>query len=230
MLRIRRLSGWKCAWVLSWVSILGLMGLTVAELSQYGGIVQFYGDSLIFVWDVDQPQHHYRIHLTEQDLISSPSVETNTILYSQEPTIEVETWSGHTYHLRVQSVSEAGDTSDFSVQSPLYICLGRTGSGQVFGPGQTALGPSYPNPFNAATTIPFIVASESGSPVEVSLKIYNSLGQVVTTLVDENRLPGQYRAIWNGHSDQGAIVSAGTYICLLEVGDCSSARTLVFAK
>lgn len=230
MLRISWLSGWKCAGGLAWVFVLGLIGLTVAEISLYGGIVQFYGESLIFVWEVEEPQHHFRVYMTEEDIASSPPVEACTTLYSQEPIVEIETSPGRVYHLCVQAMTVAGDTSELSAESPLYLCMGTSRPSGSILPGETALGPSYPNPFNATTTIPFTIASSGGAPVAVSLQIYNTLGQVVRSLVEDERPPGQYRTVWDGRSDRGAIVSTGTYICLLRAGDYSSTRLLVFTK
>ena len=53
----------------------------------------------------------------------------------------------------------------------------------VFTPDETALGTSFPNPFNATTTIPFAVAAGQNQIVDVSLRIYNSRGQLVKPLL-----------------------------------------------
>ncbi len=227
-------SGWKFAWGIAWILILGLICITVAEMSQYGGIVQFYGDSLIFAWEGEGSQNHYRVHLTKQIMCDPQSADVCSTLYSFEPSVQVETAPGCAYSMRVQAVTVLGNASELSTESPNYLCLGNTGqggmSGLVFLPSETALGPSYPNPFNAATTIPYTIASKSGSAVAVSLIMYNTLGQVVKKLVDEDRMPGQYRAIWDGRNEYGTIVSAGTYICLLKTGEFSGTRTIIFLK
>ena len=97
-------------------------------------------------------------------------------------------------------------------------------------PAETNLGPNYPNPFNSTTTIPFALASQNGKSVAVTLLVYNTLGQLVRTLIDENRSPGQYRVIWNGRNDSGVSISAGTYICLLKADEYVAQRTLVYLK
>ena len=166
MRRVRRLSGWEFACVLAWTFILGLIGLTIAELTDYSSIVQFYGDSLVFSWEDGQSQHHYRIHLTTGNLTAPVPIEACSTFYSEGQSIEVETLPGWAYSMQVQALTAAGDASELSDESPSYLCLGSTdpatGRSQVFLPTETTLGPSYPNPFNSATTIPFKIASEGG--------------------------------------------------------------------
>ena len=66
---------------------------------------------------------------------------------------------------------------------------------------------AYPNPFNPATTIQFIVPSQG----RVTLAIYDSLGSRVTTLVDDERNAGAYTWSWRGVDDRGERVSSGVY-------------------
>ena len=52
---------------------------------------------------------------------------------------------------------------------------------------------NFPNPFNPTTEIDFGISIQSN----VLLKIFNLLGQEVITLVDDYRLPGEYRVSWD---------------------------------
>ncbi len=230
------LTGWKLAWAAAWLCIALLLGMTVAEITDYGAVVQFYGESLLFSWESDTTAHHYRIFVNDEILSEPDSAEVTSIVYVQEPEYELAVQPGHLYRLEVQALSEAGDASPVSGASPLYLCMGTSADKPADAaladvlPRETVLGPGYPNPFNSTTTIPFTVASDGGRAVEVSLQIYNTLGQKVRTLVDDQRTPGQYRAVWDGRNDQGAAVSAGSYICLLRAGDFSATRLLVYLK
>ncbi|MCH8032504.1 MAG: T9SS type A sorting domain-containing protein [Bacteroidetes bacterium] len=66
---------------------------------------------------------------------------------------------------------------------------------------------NYPNPFNPSTSIEFSVPIDAN----VTLTIYNMLGQVVITLVNEEISAGHYAALWNGADDNGFQVSSGIY-------------------
>jgi len=61
---------------------------------------------------------------------------------------------------------------------------------------------NYPNPFNPSTTIRFDLAKTA----RVSLKVYNVLGQLVATLLDEVKQPGSYKISFNA-----ATLGSGVY-------------------
>ena len=69
---------------------------------------------------------------------------------------------------------------------------------------------NYPNPFNPSTTISYLVPNET----RVVLKIYNSIGQEVTTLVNDDRSAGYHQEVWNASN-----VATGMYIYQLTVND-----------
>ena len=85
-----------------------------------------------------------------------------------------------------------------------------------------SLSQNYPNPFNPSTTIPFQVKSLElgvGRPYHTTLTIFNILGQKVRTLVDEEKLPGDYRVVWDGKDETGKDVASGIYFYQLKVGE-----------
>jgi len=73
---------------------------------------------------------------------------------------------------------------------------------------------NYPNPFNPSTSIP-IRLNKSG---ELSLKIYDIKGGLVTTLIDGPLNAGEYTSFWNGLNSQGLPVSSGLYHAILSSG------------
>lgn len=74
-------------------------------------------------------------------------------------------------------------------------------------PAKFELAQNYPNPFNPSTTISYTAAEDS----YISLKIYNSLGQQVKTVVDDFKPAGRHAVVWNGENDFGLDVPTGLY-------------------
>ena len=83
-------------------------------------------------------------------------------------------------------------------------------------PNRLTLGDAYPNPFNQQTIIPYSLP-KSDREYRINLSVFNSLGQKVVTLVDEEQSTGYYEVLWNGRSDRGASVEPGIYIYQLKV-------------
>ena len=69
---------------------------------------------------------------------------------------------------------------------------------------------NYPNPFNPTTTISYQLTANS----QVSLKIFNLLGQVVASAVDGDRLAGYHQEVWDASR-----CSSGMYIYQLVATD-----------
>jgi alpha-amylase len=67
-------------------------------------------------------------------------------------------------------------------------------------PRAFSVAPNYPNPFNPATTIAFSLP-ETG---HVTVKVYNVLGQVVSTLADEVMQAGTHRVAWRADDGLGS--------------------------
>ena len=78
-----------------------------------------------------------------------------------------------------------------------------------------ALENNYPNPFNPETTIRYQLP-EAG---EVTLEVYNMLGQVVRTLVErEFQSAGRYLYKWDAADDNGRSLSSGVYFYRITAG------------
>ena len=98
-------------------------------------------------------------------------------------------------------------------------------------PGETALLPNYPNPFNPETWIPYQLAE----PAEVTLRIYAVNGELVRTLALGHTPEGIYQsrscaAYWDGKNDVGESVASGIYFYALTAGDFTATRKLLIRK
>lgn len=92
-------------------------------------------------------------------------------------------------------------------------------------PGIFELKQNYPNPFNPTTTISFSIPEEG----IVKLKIYNILGELVSTLKNEFMQKGNYRIIYNAKTS-GSELATGIYFYSLEFGNKFLVNKMLFLK
>ncbi len=83
------------------------------------------------------------------------------------------------------------------------------------------LGQNYPNPFNPSTTISFSI-KEAG---QVTLKVYDILGNEVSTLVNDVKQPGRYDVRF-----EAVNLPSGTYFYKLVQGKNSEIKKLMLLK
>ncbi len=99
-------------------------------------------------------------------------------------------------------------------------------------PGKFTLHQNYPNPFNPSTTISFSVDSFDGglAAKNVSLDVYNVLGQTVVRLIDGEYPPGDHQIEWDATDDDGQRVATGIYLYRLSIGEESQTKKMLFLK
>jgi hypothetical protein len=117
--------------------------------------------------------------------------------------------------------SEVDHFSDIVMIPSNYLGTPTTIDGDKQVPGEFSLYQNYPNPFNPETTIRYDIPERS----DVSITIYNVVGQTVTTLVNETKEPGQYGVVF--HS--GALPS-GIYIAVLETSSIRQHISMILLK
>ena len=93
-------------------------------------------------------------------------------------------------------------------------------------PAEIGLAQNYPNPFNPTTTIEFSLPSRS----DVTVEVFNILGQLVTTLADEALPAGLHSVEWDGHFNSGQAASSGIYFYRLRTETASIVRKMVLIK
>jgi len=93
-------------------------------------------------------------------------------------------------------------------------------------PTKFALYENYPNPFNPTTTLRFDLPEVS----DVSLVIYNMLGQKVRTFNMKSISAGTHSIKWNATNDLGESVSAGVYLYQFQAKGFVKNRKMVLLK
>lgn len=84
----------------------------------------------------------------------------------------------------------------------------------------------YPNPFNPATNIRFAV----GEAGPVRIEIFSIKGELVHTLLNENRAAGEFMLRWNGTDSSGQTVPSGTYFCRIVSAKGTASQSLMLLK
>jgi hypothetical protein len=93
-------------------------------------------------------------------------------------------------------------------------------------PESFLLSQNYPNPFNSETWISY----QLPEPGQVIIRVYNIQGQLVNTLVDEEKAPGAYRVCWSGRDLHGTPVASGVYFCKMKAGAFDKSIKMVLMK
>jgi len=104
-----------------------------------------------------------------------------------------------------------------------YAVLQTTSSVENIIPNELTLYQNYPNPFNPSTVINYKLSAASF----VTLKVYDSLGREITTLVSKYQQPGAYSTTFG---TSHLTLSSGVYFYTLYTGDNLIVRKMVLTK
>lgn len=88
-------------------------------------------------------------------------------------------------------------------------------------PDKYYLSQNYPNPFNPTTTIPFSLPKKS----RVTIEIYNSLGEKVSTLESKTLPAGAYRYEWDSEG-----LASGIYFYKMVADNFTEIRKMILLK
>lgn len=125
---------------------------------------------------------------------------------------------------QIQSVDVHGNGSGFAEEIiSTTNTVSRTDSEK---PDSYRLFSNYPNPFNPETEIQFDLPEAT----HVVIKIYNTLGREITTIVNAEYNAGTYKARWNGMDQFGNSVSSGVYIYVLQANNFTAQKKMTLMR
>jgi len=124
------------------------------------------------------------------------------------------------------SATDTGGTSSYSVAAS--FTTGGTVDVEAVDalPIKFDLLQNYPNPFNPSTKISYSLANAA----QVSLKVYNMLGEEVATLVNGNQEAGRYTVQFSASDGNNSTLASGVYLYRLNAGSFVSTKKLVLLK
>jgi len=146
-------------------------------------------------------------------------------------------------------VAATGTAGESEQQVPVSVGNGRNVTNVMLTLGTTSvkeataeiptkfeLEQNYPNPFWSAATSRFAGNPETTikyhlpARVNVTLRVYNALGQELRTLVNNLQDAGVYTAAWDGKDNNGRQLSTGLYLFRLEAGGFTVTRRMAMVK
>lgn len=96
----------------------------------------------------------------------------------------------------------------------------------AFSTDEFCLGPNYPNPFNPATTIRYVLDRSAS----VKLTVHNVKGQLVRTLLNSSQSAGAHLTAWDGRDSSGQSAGSGVYLYRLEMNGQMMQRKMMLMK
>jgi len=153
---------------------------------------------------------------------TDPSTEVGTT--TETIFIDENVEGGKTYYYHVVAYDFNGNQGEFSPEVSTSV----TGieDEELRLPKSFALHQNYPNPFNPETNIAFDIPTRTN----VTIVIYNTLGQKVRTLIQDVREPGSYKVVWDGRNDAGIQVASGVYIYMIRAGNFVKSKKMTLMR
>ena len=174
--------------------------------------------------------------------LTGASLDTTVILWNNQ--------ADQTFSVHVPVLPTAGllDPKNWILKTSTLVSVGDIAVAPV--PDAIVLEQNYPNPFNPSTRIGYTVSGagsgdwglgsggatnsefrNQNSDIRISvaswvrLSVYDVLGREVAVLVNEQKLPGEYRVTFNA-----AGLTSGVYFYRLTAGGHTAAKQMLFMK
>ncbi len=218
--------------------------------AESGMDLDFFFDQ--WVYDEYYPRYEYGWSQDPGTFEATVTIRQVQESYGWRPVFEMPVQIEFTFETDADTVVTVWNDSqvehyDFSFDEPLRIValdpdgwilrqVQYTGIDDHDGPGAHprifSLEQNYPNPFNPRTIIRFSLpgSGEEAGLVPLTLRIYDSRGRLVRTLVDGKRTAGEHAVVWDGRADGGEPVGSGVFFYRLESADHRDTRKMLLTR
>ncbi len=160
-------------------------------------------------WNSVDGAQSYHLQVSSKQDFSELTIDETGLTELQ---YDVDLEMNKIWYWRISAINPAGEGEFSSVWSFSTWATGINGETAI--PKTFALLPVYPNPFNPTTFITYHLPKTS----DVSIVVYNSVGQVIRNLESGQRQAGRYTIQWDARDNQGMPVTSGMYLCRFESG------------
>jgi hypothetical protein len=195
------LSGYTAQPLLHMTNPIGVAHADEAIYTEYQGV----GQCVFVNFDLSAVINHKRTACTGATTPPTPSFLPG-YYYGR-----VELMKAILFNLFGLTPLSSGGTSDVPKQPAVF---------------QWALNQNSPNPLASGTQINYEVARTSN----VSIKVYNAMGQMVKVLQDGRLAPNKYVAYWDGTNQAGERVSSGIYFYKMQTDQYSAVKKMAVLK
>jgi len=172
-------------------------------------------NSITLNWnDNSNNENGFRIErkVGSENFVLLESVDENIITFTDNSVVDTQMYSYRVY--AYNSTASSGFSNTTSVVTEIPVELNAI-------PDKFQLIQNYPNPFNPSTKIHFTLSNRQ----VVTLKIYDTLGREIETLLSDDKPAGYYEVVWNsGYSP------SGVYFCQLISEDYTDTKKLLLLK
>ena len=101
-----------------------------------------------------------------------------------------------------------------------------TDDSELLTPSTFSLHQNYPNPFNPETRIGYTV----NNATDVTITVFNLLGEEVTTLLSDYVSAGEHSVVWNGTNMENHSEPTGVYFCQMTGSNCIQTIKMLLMK
>ncbi len=150
------------------------------------------------------------IHIPETEEVLAFLMIHSNVVSGETITLRTYDASSNAEEEVLGEIAFESDTQVGNVIDPLIIANALYDPDEI--PTQYQLSNPYPNPFNPSASIDY----ELNKVSRVTVKIYNSAGKLVRTLVNQTEAPGYRSITWHGLDNDGRPVPTGVYLLVME--------------
>ena len=211
------------SFITQWGTTKGGSGKAAYHSTETGYYTYVYGNLLVhkqaatLFYEFDDADSLREFHMT-------PLAIRDTALVIAAVTRDEQPYADFDAQQRILRLA-AGVGGEFAVTYAPAAPLAIAETGNTL-PDGFSLAQNYPNPFNPVTHIDYQLSNFS----DVKLQIYNTLGQLVKTLVNGRQSAGKFSVQWDGTNQLGERVSSGVYMYRLAVGNAVQSQKMVLMR
>ena len=208
--------------------VIPIYGADISKL--YSGSISLNHDSSVLEF-----QEVRTLDATDGFIVSSKALNSEiTIYFAGAHEIEGDAVLFEVVYSRLSNISTNVILTSVSMNDNLFLTDRDTAIVEVavnvedekLIPKDFELFQNYPNPFNPITVIKYGLPKSSN----ISLVIYNVMGQEIMRWEEQNAQPGYHEQTWGSTNQYGEQVATGIYLYRILAGDFVQTRKMVLLK